>query len=123
MPVDQRLLHRMQPVGGRRQVFDGEQRLAVERGQELDAGIDGAQAQLFLSVGTDQFADDDGAGAAVTFGATFLGAGLQQVFAQILEHRTGRRRALDGVQGAAEIKLDGAFGHDAERFSCCDGSR
>ena len=44
VPVHQRLLYRVQRVGGRRKVFDGEQGLAVEGGQKLDAGIDGAQA-------------------------------------------------------------------------------
>jgi len=30
----------------RRKVFDGEQRLAVQRGQELQAGVDGMKLQL-----------------------------------------------------------------------------
>ena len=56
VPVDQRLLHRVQLFAGR-QVLDREQRLAVERGQELDAGIDRTQAQ-FLGAGlAGQFAD------------------------------------------------------------------
>jgi hypothetical protein len=43
--VHQALLHRMQRPARRGQVFHREQRLAVQRGQELDAGVDGRQAQ------------------------------------------------------------------------------
>ena len=43
---DHRLLHRMQGAVGLLQVFHGEQRLAVQRGRELDAGIDRLQREL-----------------------------------------------------------------------------
>ena len=52
------------------QVLDREQRLAVERRQELDAGIDRAKVQsLAMPLG-----EHDGAGAAIALGAAFLGA-------------------------------------------------
>jgi hypothetical protein len=73
--VHQGLLHRVQQAGHAQpaqavQVFDGEQRLAVQAGHELDAGIHGPQAELTVHL----FAEHHGAGAAVAFGAALLGA-------------------------------------------------
>ncbi len=83
---DQRLLHGMGRAVGLRQVFDREQRLAVERRRELDAGVHGAQRQFAIF----QRTDHDGAGAAIALGATFLGAGAAQVLPQVLQ---------DGLRG------------------------
>jgi len=72
----------MQRAVGLPQVLDGEQRLAVQRGRELDAGVHGLHLQLAGGV---QAADDDRAGAAIALGAAFLGAGAVQVLAQVLQ--------------------------------------
>ena len=99
---DHRLLHRMQGAVGLLQVFDREQRLAVERGGELDAGVDRLQRQLAIL----ERADDDRAGAAVAFGAAFLGAGAVQILAQMLQDGAGRRHVADLVELALIIETD-----------------
>jgi hypothetical protein len=84
------------------QVFDREQGLAVERGRELDAGIDRLQFQLAVF----QRTDDHGAGAAVALGAAFLGAGAAQVLPQVLQDGLRRRHVAHFVDGVAEVKAD-----------------
>ena len=108
----QRLLHRVQAPGAGEggEVFDGEHGLAVEGGQEADAGIDGPQLQR----AADGLAERHGAGAAVAFAAAFLGAGGVHVFAQPVEQAARRCSAFDLTDGAAEPELDGAFAHAAE---------
>jgi len=99
--VDHRLLHAVQSALVL-EVFDTDQLLAVQRGHEGQAGIEGAVAQAF----TDQFADHHGAGATVAGGAALLGTGLATVLAQVLQHRgVGVERAL-AAQLAVEQKLD-----------------
>ena len=99
------------------QVFDGEQRLAVERRQELDAGVDRAlQAATAAGVARRQFADHDRAGAAVAFGAAFLGAGAARVLAQPVEHGAGRR----GVARPRRSRRGGRSGSGGSPW-CRDG--
>ena len=104
MAVDQRLLHRVQRTVALLQVLDREQGLAVERRQELDAGIDGAQRQAAHDAAgggreARDLADHDRAGTAVTLVATFLGAVARGVLAQPVEHaaRRVRIRHLDDL--------------------------
>jgi hypothetical protein len=132
--VDQRLLHRVQAVHGVRalvallkrggrgclrslalvlEVLDREQRLAVERGQELDAGIDRLQPQAADRVGRaglGQLADHHGARTAVALVATLLGAGAARVLAQPVEHRAGRVDATDVDDLSAMEESDGLAG-------------
>jgi len=122
MALDHRLLHRMQPphrmllvrriaardairaAGLRLQVLDGEQRLAMERRQELDAGIDRLQPQSADHVvggpAVDgirgcELAHHHRAGAAIAFVAALLGAGAAGILAQPVEHRAGRMDIRD----------------------------
>jgi len=105
--LDQRLLHRMQLApGDRAQVLHRQQRLAVERGQEAQAGVDGAQAQATDDGGAGagragrfgairELGDDDGAGAAVALVAALLGAHGARVLAQPAQHGGRRRHSGD----------------------------
>lgn len=102
MAFDQRLLHRMQGAVGLLQVFHGKQSLAVQRRGELDAGIDRFQLQLAV----DHAAQHHGAGAAIAFGAAFLGAGAVQVFAQVLQHSLRWGSVSYFMHGAAVVKAD-----------------
>src|SRR5579859_1158087 len=80
--LDHRPLHRMLAA----QTLHRAQRLAVQHGQEQDAGIDRAPNQLSL-LGT---ADQHRAGAAIPFGTALLAAGPPLGLAQPVKH--GRRR-------------------------------
>ena len=53
-----------------------------------------------------QLADHDRAGAAVAFGAAFLGAGAARVLAQPLEHGARRRGVVDLDDRAAVEEAD-----------------
>jgi hypothetical protein len=103
MAIDQRLLHWMQSAGGAAEVFDGKKRFAVQRGQELDTGVDGPQIDPALAV---QFTHHHGTGAAIAFGAAFLGAAAMQIFAQELKHRSGRSVAGRFLDLATVVKTD-----------------
>ena len=83
--VDQRLLHGVQ-LAAAREVFDGDDFAAVGLRGEQDAGVDRLVGQ-FLSA---QAAQHHCAGAAVAFGAAFLGAGRAFGQAQVVEQ--GQRR-------------------------------
>ena len=74
MTIDHGLLHRMQGAVRARQILDGQQLLAVEGGEELDAGIDGAISEALAR----DLAQHHGAGAAIALGAAFLGAGQRR---------------------------------------------
>ena len=56
------------------EAFDRDEFFTVERGQKTNAGIDRAIAHSLAAVRTLELADDDGASAAVAFGAAFLRA-------------------------------------------------
>ena len=94
MALDHLLLHGVQGAVGSSHVFHAEQGLAVERGQEADAGVDGFQRQ---AAGVIELAQHHGAGTAVAFGAAFLGAGAVRVFTQPLQY---------GARGAGGLDLD-----------------
>ncbi len=76
------------------EAFDADQVLAVQGGNEGQARVEAAIANAFAALRIRlQLAHHHGAGAAVAAGAAFLGAGLAQVLAQIVEH------GQVGVQG------------------------
>ena len=70
-----------------RKAFDRDEFLAVERGQELDTGIDRLREHPAVAI---EFGHYDRAGTAVAFGAAFFRAGAAQVFAQELQHGASR---------------------------------
>ncbi len=84
------------------EVFDGDQLLAVQGGDEGQAGIERAVAQA-ISV---QLSDHDGAGTAVSGSAAFFGAGFTAVFAQVFQHGGIRIECLLTAQFSIEKKLD-----------------
>ena len=103
MAVDHRLLHRMQRTVRLTQVLDRQQRLAVQRRQELDACVDGLELDR---AGVGQLADDDRARAAVAFRAAFLGAGAMRVLAQVLQHGAGNVGAADFADRVTMVEAD-----------------
>ena len=108
--VDQRLLHRMQRTTGlAAQVFDGEHGLAVERGDEAQAGVDGGQMQRRAFAA--QFARHHGARAAVALVAAFLGAGEAARAAQPGEQAGGGGDVSDVDRLAVEQDADGGAIH------------
>ena len=115
MTGNHRLLHRVQFLVRRHrlQVFDREQRLAVERRQELDAGVDGFQVQAahrVLFARRRCLADHHRAGTAIAFVAAFFRAGAARVFAQPIEHGAGGRGVAHLDHGAAVEEADRAAG-------------
>jgi len=100
--VDHRPLHAVQ-LALVFQVFDADQLFAVQCRDKGQARIQAAIAQpLKALVVRVQLADHHGAGAAVTAGAAFFGAGFVQVLAQIVEHgQVGVQRVL-GAQRLVE---------------------
>ncbi len=96
MTLDHRLLHAVQlPL--MLEVFDADQLLAVQRRHERQARIEAAITQRLLAVGvTVQLANHDGAGTAVTTGATFLGTGLVCLLTQVGQHGHVRIQAALG---------------------------
>src|SRR6185436_2200263 len=115
-----RLLHRMERAFSALQVLHREERLAVERRQELDAGVGAAQAQpaddvVARHAGGRELADDDRAGTAVAFVAAFLGAGAARVLAQPVEDGARRRGAVDLDDRAAVEEADRTARHRTDR--------
>ena len=82
MAFDHRFLHRVQPRAIGSQAFDGDQLLAIERRQKLDARIDGTQSYVFAV--PIKLRDHNRAGAAITFGTSLLGARAAKVLPQKL---------------------------------------
>ncbi|MOA05927.1 hypothetical protein D3C78_1255400 [compost metagenome] len=69
------------------EVFNADQLFAVQGRHEGQARVEAAIANVFAAVIIGlQFADHHGAGAAVTAGAAFFGAGFAHMVAQIIEH-------------------------------------
>ena len=93
-----RLLDRMQTAIRAFEMLDREQLAAIQRRQEADAGIDRFIAQIAAV----EPPDNDGAGAAIAFGAAFLRAGHALVEPQPVEHRQGRVAAVEFDQPVAE---------------------
>jgi len=84
------------------EVFDADQLLAVQRGDEGQAGVEGAIAQAVIH----QLADHHGTGATVTGGAALLGSGLATMLAQVLQHRGVGIECALAAQFSIEEKLD-----------------
>ena len=101
--LDHRFLHRMQRAVRLTQVLDGEERFAVQRRHELDAGVDRLEVDAARLVA---LADHDRARAAVAFGAAFLGAGAMRVLAQILQDGAGDGRILDLTDRVAVVEAN-----------------
>jgi hypothetical protein len=128
--IDQRLLNRVQRIR-RAEVLDRQQGLAIDRGQEADAGIDRAKAQR-IGAGADhggcrrcrrvgrQFGHQHRAGAAVALVAAFLGASAVRVLAQPVEHaaRDGRARDLHDLAAVHESDGSGVHGEGLCRVEC-----
>ncbi|MNO59771.1 hypothetical protein D3C76_503670 [compost metagenome] len=83
--VDHGLLHAVQ-LAAVLEVVDADELLAVQRGNESQAGVEGAIADALGAFRADQLADHHGAGAAVAGGAALLGAGFAEVLTQVVEH-------------------------------------
>jgi hypothetical protein len=104
--IDHRLLHRMQRAAGQpAQVLDGEHGLAVERGHELDAGVQREQAQSARRICV-QFADHHGARTAVALGAAFLAAHQPARLAQPGQQVARRRDVADVDRLAVQQQAD-----------------
>jgi hypothetical protein len=84
--VDQRALHRVERAVGPPEALDREERLPVQRGEEEQAGVHGAEAHRPAR----QLAEHHRARAAIALGAAFLGAAAPLGPPQPLEHRRGR---------------------------------
>lgn len=100
------------------EAFDADQLLAVQRRDKGEARVEAAVAQAVVALLVlAQFADDHGAGAAVTTGAALFGAGFAQVLAQVLQHRHVR------VQGVLTMQLlltrNWITGIASQWFYCC----
>ncbi len=106
MAVDERLLNGVKPVF--REALDRDQFLAVEGGQELDAGVDRADPDILTAA--IQFRHHHRAGAAVTLGTTFLGSGATQILTQKLHYGARRVDILDFDDRAVEHERDRAAG-------------
>ena len=117
------LLHGMQDGAcctrrWRGQIFNAKQCLAVQCGQELQTGIDGAQPQAEHAGGVlwrSQFAYDDRTSTTVAFIAAFFGAGAMRVFTQPVEHAQGGCNAIYFNQRASvkETNRTGIWRHTA----------
>ena len=99
--LDHGLLHRMQLITAF-QRFDGDQLAAIERTDEENAARRG---EVGHRAGRAELGEDDGAGAAVAFGAAFLRAGEPAALAQPGEH--GARRVFAGKRDALAVERCG----------------
>ncbi len=93
MPVNHRLLHRVQAAFATAQAFDRDQFLAIERRQELYAGIDGAHHKPFARC--IDLRERYGARPAIAFRATFLRPDAAQILAKELQHGARRIDVFD----------------------------
>ncbi len=118
--LDERLLHRMERARRGAQALDGEHGLAVERGEETDAGVDRLPGERAVAA---RLGDDDRARAAVALGAAFLRAGELPRLAQPGKKRRLGRRAGDVDALAVQHEADRVVavgGHGRRR---CAGNR
>src|SRR6202022_177880 len=90
------------------QVLHAEERAPVERRQELDAGVDGLEAQLAAGI---ELACDNRASPAISLGTALLGARAAQVLAQMLQHGACRRRAVHFADRSLVVEADGMHRH------------
>ena len=85
MAIHHRLLHWVQAAIRLSQILDGEQGLAIERRQKLNARIDRLHPDLPVA----KIPDHDRACTAIALRTTFLGACPTKRFPQIIEHCPG----------------------------------
>ena len=107
------------------QVLDRDQRLAVERRDELQAGVDRTQRHAVGRVGI-ALGDDHHARAAVAFVAAFLGTDAAGAFAQPVQDALRDRCVGDVDDGAAMDEADGPVdrvGHGGASASAGLGGR
>src|SRR5471032_134196 len=102
------------------EVFDGEQRFAVERRQKLNARVDRLEinAARFIS-----FAENDRARAAIAFGAALFRASAERVFAQVLKDGARDGCVADFANCVAVVKADGLAHVSVLEFVCGDAFR
>ena len=81
------------------------QGLAVQGGQKAYAGIDGAKAHPVRV----RLGDDDGACAAISFGASFFSADALQLFPQVIQHGGGWFNLRGFMDAAIQEETDGAL--------------
>ena len=93
MAVDHSLLHAVQ-LALVLEVFDGDQLLAVQAGDEGQAGVEGAITNAVAI----ELAYHHGAGTAVAGGAAFLGSGFADVLTQVVEHGDVGVQGMLGAQ-------------------------
>ena len=108
MTLGHGLLHRVQLAVGALQAFHRLDRLAIQRGHQLQATVD-AGVSYRRAVGV-ELTDQHNAGAAVAFGAAFLGAGAVQMLAQVIKHRGVEVLAANFDDGAVEYKAHSIAG-------------
>jgi hypothetical protein len=87
MVVDHGLLHGMRFSIPAQALYRYEF-LAIQRGQELNAGIDSAYRNV-ITVAI-QFSQHDGTGSAVSLGTALLGTGSAQILPEELQYRASR---------------------------------
>ncbi len=98
MMVDHRLLYGVQSAGGLLQALDRDELLAVQGRQKADTRID----RTIRDTSTRQFAEHDGAGAAISLGAALLGTASALNLAQVVENGHGRRWLIDAHDAAVQ---------------------
>jgi hypothetical protein len=108
MLVDHGLLDRME-VTVAFQIFDGDQRLSIERADELNAGIDRAVVQL-ISL---EFGYYSGACAAITLGTSFFRTHRSLNFTQVTKHC---QRWIDLIQ-TPELSIQNELDFRAHIYS------
>ena len=85
--LDHRLLHAVE-LALMLEVFNADQLFAMQGRDECQAGIEAAIAQAFSALLVSmQLTNNHRAGAAITAGTAFLGAGFVQVLTQVIEYR------------------------------------
>ena len=94
----------MQRTVSCRQGFCSDDRLAVDRGQEANAGVDGLVSQLF-AIGC-QLSQNHRTGSAVTFGTALFGGAQSRLQAQIVQQGLGGRNIRHLNRSAIEQESD-----------------
>ena len=101
--VNERLLHGMEIRGARRQVVNGDHFGSVQGAKELNATV----RRLVDHAPFAEAPDSNGAGAAVPFGAAFLGARGSLAETQMLEERLGGGEAIEARDQATTENAQG----------------
>ena len=90
-------------------ILDRDQLGAVQLAKQRDARIDRLVSQAAVALAH----DDDGAGAAIAFGAAFFGAGRSLLQTQPVQHGGARGKSVEPHDAAVSQKLQDFSGHDA----------